>query len=304
MSARPSAEPVKAKTKRREKQPDSPAPISPAQKKPAEVPEKKSPSPSSVKPGRDITRGSASEKTRFGSPQSPARTLPIPQGGIKTWVAEERPREKMEQKGVASLTNAELLAILLRTGSKNHTAVDLAKTLLHQARNDLSQLSRFNLKDIQNVHGIGLAKAVTLTAALELGRRRQINAGLAVRQIRSSEDAADILRPMLSDKDREYFCVLYLNNNNRVLHHEILSTGGLTGTTVDIRLILKTALQHLSCALIISHNHPSGQLTPSEQDIALTERLNEGADLVDIVLMDHLIITENGYMSFIDAGLL
>lgn len=253
-----------------------------------------------AKPLKSASKGL--EKTARSLPKKSEKQKLL-HGSIKTWAAEERPREKMQQKGITSLTNAELVAILLRTGSTNHTAIDVAKTLLKQARNDLNQLSRMNLKDFENVHGIGTAKAITLAAALELGRRRQVNAGLSIKQIRSSEDAADIFRPMLNDKEREYFCVLYLNNNHKVIHHETLSVGGLTGTIVDIRIILKTAIQHLSCALIVSHNHPSGQLKPSKQDLALTLKLNEAAELMDIALIDHLIITENDYLSFADEGL-
>lgn len=223
---------------------------------------------------------------------------------IKDWETEDRPREKMMQKGTQALTNAELIAILLQNGTKNKSAVDLAKELLEKAHQDLNELARTGMKSMMEVKGIGSAKAITLMAALELGRRKQLNSALEKKSILSSKDAAALLHPILSDLPHEAFVVIYLNTAQKVLHYEKVSTGGLAATVVDVRLIMKNALQWLATGLIIAHNHPSGNLKASRQDEQITQKLKQAALLFDITLTDHVIITANGYLSFADSGLL
>lgn len=223
---------------------------------------------------------------------------------IKEWEVEERPREKMAQKGAKALTNAELLAILIGSGTRNKSAVDVAKELLELAHQDLSELARIGLKGMMDIKGIGQARAITLMAALELGRRKQINGALEKKSILSSREASDLLTPLLSDLPHEAFCVVYLNRSHKVLHYEQISTGGLSATVVDIRLIMKNALQWLASNLIIAHNHPSGNLKPSKQDEDITQKLKQAALFFDIHLSDHVIITANGYFSFADDGLI
>jgi DNA repair protein RadC len=217
---------------------------------------------------------------------------------IKYW------REKLMQKGASSLTNAELLAVLINKGTREQSAIDLGRILLQQANNDLNALGKVNIKSIMQLKGIGLAKAVSLLAALELGRRRQQYIGLAKKKICSSNDAFEIINPIIGDKENETLVVLYLNNANKVTQSEILSYGGLNTTIVDIRLILKNALLHLAPKIIIAHNHPSGLLTPSNPDKEITEKLNQAAKFLDIHFLDHLIIGHNAYYSFADEGIL
>lgn len=223
---------------------------------------------------------------------------------IKEWETEERPREKMMQKGVQALTNAELIAILFQNGTRNKSAVDLAKELLERFHQDLNELARTGMKSMMEVKGIGTAKAITLLAALELGRRKQLNNALEKKSILCSKDAAALLHPLLSDLPHEAFVVVYLNTAQKVLHYEQISAGGLAATVVDIRMILKNALQWLATNLIIAHNHPSGNLKASRQDEEITQKLKNAALLFDIRLTDHLIITADSYLSFSDLGIL
>lgn len=223
---------------------------------------------------------------------------------IKEWESEERPREKMMQKGVQALTNAELLAILIKEGTRQKSAVDLAKELLEKAHQDLNELARLGMKTMTEVKGIGPAKALTLLAALELGKRKQLEQALEKKSILSSKDAFSLLHPLLADLPHEAFVVIYLNTAHRVLHFEQISIGGLAATVVDVRLILKNALEWRASNLIISHNHPSGNLKASEQDKQITQKLKQAADFFDIKLSDHLIVTNGGYLSFADTGLL
>lgn len=223
---------------------------------------------------------------------------------IKNWTEDDRPREKMLQKGPAALTDAELLAILINSGTKEKTALDLARDILGYAHNNLHELGRITIHELQQHKGIGEARAITIAAALELGRRRQIGEGLQREVIKSSADAAEIIIPLLRDLNHEVFCVLYINQSNKVLRHEMLSSGGLTGTVADIRMILRNALLYNSNKLIVGHNHPSGNLTASIADKELTNKLKEAAEWMDIKLLDHLIIAGAGYMSFADEGML
>ncbi|RQO31609.1 hypothetical protein DBR32_06550 [Taibaiella sp. KBW10] len=223
---------------------------------------------------------------------------------IKNWAADDKPREKLILKGAAALSDAELIAILLATGAQNQSAVDLGRSMLKLAQQNLNTLAKLKIKQLQEIKGIGTAKAVTLIAALELGKRRQYADALHREKINSSKEAATILIPLMQDFEHEKFCVLYLNQANAIIAQEFVSSGGLTATTVDIKFILRSALQHLASKIIISHNHPSGSLAPSDADKRTTQKIKQAAMLMDILLVDHLIIAEQSYYSFADEGLI
>jgi DNA repair protein RadC len=223
---------------------------------------------------------------------------------IKNWAEDERPREKMLQKTAAALTDAELLAILISSGTREKSALDLAREILEKAGNNLHELGRLSVTELRKTKGIGEARAITIAAALELGRRRQSGEALQRPSITKSADAAEIVIPLLRDLSHEAFCVLYLNQSNKVLRTEMISSGGLTGTVADTRIILKNALLYNSNQLIVAHNHPSGNKNPSTADKELTRKLKEAAALMDIKLLDHLIISGTAYTSFADEGLM
>lgn len=225
-------------------------------------------------------------------------------GTIKEWAADDRPREKLSDKGSSALSNAELLAILIHSGTKQHSALELARIILSRVDNNLAELGRLSVQELKETKGIGSVRALTIAAALELGRRRQgpIHAHRSL--LRSGEDAAQILIPMLNDLNHEAFCVLYLNQANLLLRHEIISHGGMTGTVADVRIILKQALLYNANQLIVAHNHPSGSLIPSQADKLLTAKLREAAALMDIRLLDHLIIGAGHYYSLREEGFL
>jgi DNA repair protein RadC len=221
---------------------------------------------------------------------------------IKNWSEDERPREKMLLKGAAALSDAELLAILIASGTVKRSALDLARDTLGLAGNNLRELGRLSIADLKKIKGIGQARAITICAALELGRRRQISEGLERVKINSSAKAAEIVMPLLQDLNHEVFCVVYLNQNSRFLKHEFLSSGGLTATVVDIRMILKNSLAYNASNIIIAHNHPSGSVKPSDADKQITAKLREAAALMDIKVMDHLIVGGGAYFSMADEG--
>lgn len=223
---------------------------------------------------------------------------------IKNWAEDERPREKLLHKGPAALADAELLAILISSGTRERSALDLARDILKQAGNRLHDLGRLSVEELQQTKGIGEARAITIAAALELGRRRQMSAGLSRQTITQSKDAAEILIPLMRDLGHEVFYVLYLSQSSSVIRCEHIGKGGLTSTVADIRIILKSALLNSASRLIVAHNHPSGNLKPSREDIAMTEKLKEAAALMDIKLLDHLVIGDNNYCSMADEGLL
>ena len=229
---------------------------------------------------------------------------PIKPNTIKHWAEDDRPREKMLQKGYAALSDAELIAILIQSGTKEKSAVDLAREVLQMGNQNLSFLGKLTLKDFQTIKGIGEARAITIAAALELGRRRQLSESMEQKIITASRHAADILMPLMSDLQHEKFAILCLGRNNKLLHIEFVSSGGVSGTVVDPKMIFKIALQHLASNLIIAHNHPSGNLNPSNADKAITTKIKEGARLLEMNLMDHVIIGDNKYFSFADSGLL
>lgn len=223
---------------------------------------------------------------------------------IKQWAKDDRPREKLLLNGAKNLTNSELLAILIHNGTRQKTAVDLAKDILKLGKDNLNELGKLSVKDLTKVKGIGEAKAVTITAALELGRRRQASASLQKTIIASSMDIAGYLQALLKDYRHEVFGVLYLNRANKINRFEIISEGGITGTVADPRIILRKALEEDAVSMVLCHNHPSGSLKPSRADEQLTQKIKEAAIYFDIRVLDHIIVSEEGYYSFADEGIL
>lgn len=223
---------------------------------------------------------------------------------IKNWSQDDQPREKLRDKGKTSLSDAELVAILIGSGSREESAVDLCKRILASVDHNLNALGKLSIKQLMDFKGIGEAKAVTIAAALELGRRRRLEDALHQDKISSSRSVFDIMQPVLGELPHEEFWILYLNNSNKVIQKNQLSKGGITGTLVDVRLVLKNALEVGATALILCHNHPSGTLKPSEADKAVTSKLKSAAKSLDIKVLDHLIITEKAYFSFADEELI
>ena len=223
---------------------------------------------------------------------------------IKAWAEDDRPREKLLSKSPSSLTDSELLAILIGQGTREKNAVDLAKELLYSVKNNLNELGRLEVHDLLKLNGIGKAKAVIILAALELGRRRHGISALEKPVVRDSRQVAGYLRVMLQDQNREVFAVIFLNQANRVNHFEIVSQGGITGTVADPRLILRKALESHAVNMILCHNHPSGNLKPSKADEELTYKIREAARFFDIKVIDHIIVSNDGYFSFADEGMM
>jgi len=223
---------------------------------------------------------------------------------IKQWAKDDRPREKLLVNGSEKLSNSELIAILIHNGSKEKTAVDLAKEILKLGKDNLVELGKLSITDLMKIKGIGEAKAITIIAALELGRRRQLSNPLGKPSVKSSSDIANYLKIKLKDYRHEVFAVLFLNRSNRINHFEIISEGGLTGTVADPRIILRKALEQDAVNIILCHNHPSGSLRPSKADEQITLKIKEAAKFLDITVLDHIIVSEEGYFSFADDGLL
>jgi DNA repair protein RadC len=223
---------------------------------------------------------------------------------IKKWAKDDRPREKLLGKNPSTLSDSELLAILIGNGNREKNAVELAKDVLRLGKNNLNELGKVTIQEMMKLKGIGKVKAITIIAALELGRRRQAALYLDKPIVKSSRDIANYLQALFRDLPHEVFAVAYLNQANRINHLEIISKGGITGTVADPRVILKKAILEDAVNLIICHNHPSGSLKPSRADQELTKKLKEAAKLFDISLFDHIIVSENGYFSFADAGIL
>ena len=217
---------------------------------------------------------------------------------------EDRPREKLLEKGKEALTNSELLAILIGSGTKNVSAIQVAQNVLALSNNNLKSLGRLNIAELVKIPGIGNTKAITIIAAIELGRRRQLCDAQKLNQIKSSQDAYQYLHPILGDLNHEEFWALYLNRNNRIVASERISKGGVTGTVADVKIIFKRGLELLSSSIIVAHNHPSGNLKPSQADINVTKKIEKSSAFLEIKLLDHLIITEAGYYSFSDEGLI
>ncbi len=224
---------------------------------------------------------------------------------IKKWVSGDRPREKLILKGADSLSNAELLAILINTGMKNKSALDIAKDVLEKSHQNLLELGKLSFTEIKKIKGLGEKKAVTLLASLELGKRRQLAIALERPKIISSTDSFNLMCTYFIDKTVEEFYVIFLNAGNRLLGVDKISNGGITSTVVDCRIIFKKALERSGVTqLVLAHNHPSGNLTPSEPDKRLTEKIKEGAKLLDFKLLDHIIVASNQFFSFCDNGIL
>ncbi|MFQ3579714.1 MAG: DNA repair protein RadC [Bacteroidales bacterium] len=222
---------------------------------------------------------------------------------IKQWAMDDRPREKMIEKGASALSNAELLAILLGSGNTEESAVEVAKKILAQAQNSLNILGTMELNDITRIKGIGPAKAITIMAAMELGRRRNKEEVLEQRKIKSSKDTFLFMSAHLSDLTHEEFWVIFLNRSLTIVSHKRISQGGIDATLADVRIIMKYCLDAYAYALIICHNHPSGNITPSNKDIELTKKIKEASGFFDIQLLDHIIIGKNNYYSFADNGI-
>lgn len=223
---------------------------------------------------------------------------------IKNWSQDDQPREKLLNKGKAALSDAELVAILIGSGNREESAVDLSKRILAGAENNLSELGKLSIKQLMHFKGIGEAKAITIMAALELGRRRRSEDALEKKKIISSVSAFELMQPVIGDLHHEEFWIIYLNNSNKVIQKNQLSKGGITGTLVDVRLVLKNALEVGATGIILAHNHPSGNLQPSEADKQLTNKLKVASESLDIKVLDHVIVTEKAYFSFADENLL
>ena len=223
---------------------------------------------------------------------------------IKHWSDDDKPREKLLTKGRSALSDAELIAILIGSGSRSESAVELSKRILAAADNNLNKLGRLSIKQLTAFKGIGEAKAVTIAAALEIGRRRRGEEVLHVTKIGSSKDAFEVLQPILGELEHEEFWVLYLNNSNKILHKTQLSKGGITGTLVDVRILMKQSLELGAVGLILAHNHPSGTLKPSTADKQITQKIKKASQSLDIKVLDHLIITQKDYFSFADNQVL
>lgn len=223
---------------------------------------------------------------------------------IKQWAKDDRPREKLLAKGAVVLSNSELLAILIINGNKEKSAVDLAQDILRLGKDNLNELGKLSVKDLTKIKGIGEAKAISIVAAMELGRRRQAAASLEKPVVSSSTDVATYLQTKLRDYKHEVFAVIFLNRANKINHFTIISEGGITGTVADPRIILKKALEEDAVSIILCHNHPSGSLKPSRADEELTHKIKEASGDFDIKVLDHLIVGDDGYYSFADEGIL
>ncbi|MDB5130435.1 MAG: hypothetical protein JWR02_184 [Mucilaginibacter sp.] len=223
--------------------------------------------------------------------------------GIKSWAEEDRPREKLSAQGRRALTDAELIAILIGSGSRNETAVELSKRILHHYDNDLNKLGKASINELSNFKGIGEAKAISIIAALEIGRRRNDFETKTPDVIGSSKDAYNIMRRHLVDLNHEEFWIILVGRSQKVLAKELVSKGGLSATVVDPKIIFSIALQHKATGIIMIHNHPSGNLKPSHNDVHLTKKLAEAGTMLEIKILDHLIISDSGFYSFADEGL-
>lgn len=227
-----------------------------------------------------------------------------PKLSIKSWAENDRPREKLVSKGRTSLSDAELIAILIGSGNREQSAVELSKTILNSSANSLNEVSKKSVRDLTNFKGIGEAKAISIIAALELGRRRKSELIIEKKKITSSKDAYSVLYPLLADKPVEEFWIVLLNQNNRVLSSHQISSGGVSGTVADVRVIFKRAIEELSSGIILAHNHPSGNLNPSHADRQLTHKIVEASKFMDVKVLDHIIIGDEDYYSFADSDIL
>ena len=223
---------------------------------------------------------------------------------IRSWSEDDKPREKLLLKGKTALSDAELIAILIGSGSRNESAVSLRQRILASVDYNLNALGKLSVNQLNHFKGIGDAKAITIQAAMELGRRRRLEAAVELHKITSSKTIFDIMQPIIGELAYEEFWIIYLNNANKIISKSQLSKGGITGTVVDVRLVFKTALELGAVGIILVHNHPSGTIQPSEADKQITQKLKSGGEYLDIRILDHIIVTETQYFSFSDAGIL
>lgn len=223
---------------------------------------------------------------------------------IKNWADEDKPREKLLTKGAKSLSDAELIAILIGSGNTNESAVELAKRILNSTQNNLNELGKKSIGDLTKFKGIGEAKAISIIAAMELGKRRKLAEVIEKTKISGSQDVFDYMQAFISDLQHEEFWVLYLDRSNKIMEHTKISQGGVAGTVIDVKIILKNAVHKLVSSIIICHNHPSGNLNPSDADIKITKKIADAAKLFDINILDHIIIGDNKYYSFADEGMI
>lgn len=223
---------------------------------------------------------------------------------IKYWAEDDKPREKLILKGKTALSDAELIAILIGSGSRNESAVELSKRILKSVDNNLNALGKLSIKQLMTFKGIGEAKAVTIAAAAELGRRRREEDAVDLKKVTSSKAVYEIMQPLIGELPHEEFWVLYLNNSNKVIYKSQLSKGGITGTIVDVRLAFKLALEHNATGMILVHNHPSGALQASEPDRQITKQMQLAGQSLSVNILDHVIVTEKAYLSFADEGIL
>lgn len=222
---------------------------------------------------------------------------------IRSWSEDDKPREKLMLKGKSALSDAELIAILIGSGSRDESAVELSKKILKSVDNNLNALGKLSVSQLMNFKGIGEAKAISIIAALELGRRRRAEEAVELTKITSSKMIFEVMQPIIGELAHEEFWIVYLNNSNKIISKSQLSKGGITGTLVDVRLVFKMALEMGATGLILCHNHPSGTLTPSDADKQITRKLKLAGDSLEIKVLDHLIVTENNYFSFVDEGI-
>ncbi len=221
---------------------------------------------------------------------------------IKDWAEDDRPREKLLSKGIQALSDAELIAILIGSGNREMSAVELSKHILSNFANDLNLVAKKTVKELTAFKGIGEAKAISILAALELGKRRDSSVVNEQKKINCSKDIFDLMNEKFRDLPYEEFWVIYLNRSNKIIEKIKMSQGGISGTVVDIRLVLKNAVENLASSIILSHNHPSGQIKASQQDIDLTQKLKKASLYFDISVLDHVIVADNQYFSFVDEG--
>lgn len=223
---------------------------------------------------------------------------------IKFLAEDDRPREKFLMKGKNALSDAELLAIIMGSGNRQESAVDLARRILNTVESNWHQLSKLSVKDLMKFNGVGEAKAISIASALEIGRRRAAQEVPERKKMTCSKDVFEFLKPYLGDLQTEEFWAVLVNQNNRILHFSQLTTGGISSSIVDVRILFKTALEHFATAVFVAHNHPSGNLKPSQEDIRITKQIAEGGNFLNIKLLDHLILNQTSYYSFADEGLL
>jgi len=221
---------------------------------------------------------------------------------IKDWAVEDRPREKLLKKGVQSLSDAEIIALLIGSGTRNESAVELSKKVLKSTNNNLNELGKVDIHELTKMKGIGEAKAIAILAALELGRRRKVSEIIEKKKITKSEDVYELFQPIIGDLPHEEFWILLLNRSNRIIEKIKISQGGVSGTVIDVKLILKQAIEKLASSIILCHNHPSGNRNPSKADDSITQKLKDGSNLLDIQVLDHIIIADIEFFSYADEG--